>query len=95
MRNISDSSSLANLTKSCQICQICQICQNRCTAVNISITIIIIVSASEKVKYLGTIMLLVTCNEVYIRLKQLGESDEILPDLPNLPKSSNSPSQHG
>ena len=38
------------------------------------------------------------CREVYIRLKQLGESDEILPnlpDLPNLPKSSNSPSQHG
>ena len=80
MRNISDSSSVANLPKSCQICQ------NRCTAVNIFITIIIIVSASEKVKYLGTIMLLVTCNEVYIRLKQLGESDEILP---------NSPSQHG
>ena len=67
---------LANLTKSCQICQ------NRCTAVNISITVIIIVSASEKVKYLGTIMLLVTCNEVYIRLKQLGESDKILPNLP-------------
>ena len=38
------------------------------------------------------------CSEVYIRLNQLGESDEILlnlPDLPNLPNSSNSPSQHG